>query len=123
VVVGRKRNNMTYNQKKFLASLHKGIKIHNKLTPANTFPSINKHSNKIVFYIRIKNIKSIFKSKIFKLLGHDYPEFYNKLATKVSRSERENIEELHQSLTRLYGDYEVIVSILPGKIKLTILTD
>jgi len=73
--------------------------------------------------IQIKNAQKKFKKHFFKMMGHDFLRVFGDVGYKLNSHEMKLFKGLHKSLTEKYGDYEVYVEVLPGKIKVTLLED
>lgn len=69
--------------------------------------------------INIKNANKLFKHKTFKLMGHDFPVFLRQIVHEISEKEYNKILELNDKLEKEAGDYEVFITVLKDKIKVT----
>ena len=69
-------------------------------------------------YIQIRNAEKIFKHKIFKIRGHDFPELINKIKNKISPREGIELMKMSNNFEEKWGDYEIYIQVYPSKIKI-----
>ena len=67
--------------------------------------------------IQIKNAKKIFKRRIFKIRGHDFPKLLDKISKKISTNEGVRLLKVDNYFRKKWGDYEVYIKVHKNKIE------